>query len=258
MRAYIILLPILLLCACREERVPFYNEPADRLSFTFSDAHADSVTYHTFAYLPATTLEDTVWLDVFTTGFITAYPRPVTLCQLPVDTLAAMPGLHYVPFDDPRVRDLHVVPAGANAARLPLIVKRDPSLQAADVSLTIGIVENDFFRHGFVNAIRKRVVISDVLVKPASWSRVIDIMFSPYGRAKHRFMVTAAAPLGIVVDDDFVSANITLSDLGLLNYWKRFFQAKLAEENERRATLGLAPLREDPAPGQAEGELVTF
>jgi hypothetical protein len=241
--------------ACQEEEVPLYGEERNRLNFILQ---YDPVTRYTFVYEPQEKREDTVWIEVATVGYVTDYPRGVSLCQLESDTLQAVPGVHYVAFDDPRLASSHVIPAGAAGALLPLIVKRDASLSEAEYSLNIGIVENEHFTTGFPDAVEKQVTIADILTKPTNWDRTMDILFSPYGTVKHRFMIDAAAPLGIIINEDFISSCFSPLDFSLITYYKQYFKLKLAEENEARDARGLGPLREAPIAGQAEGTLVTF
>jgi hypothetical protein len=254
---YLALYLTFLLLACQEE-VRLYDEEINRLSFRFT-VLADSTTHYTFVYEPRAKMEDTAWIEVFTTGYVTDYPRPVSIRQLESEPPSAEPNVHYVPFDDPRVASAYVIPAGANSALLPVIVKRDASLSEAEHTLLIGLVENEHFKHGFLDAIKKQVGISDILTKPANWNILIDMIFTPYGIEKHRFMIDATAPLGVIVNEDFISRLTSPSlDAGLINYWNAFFRLKLAEENAQRAALGLGPLREAPAAGQSEGVLITF
>jgi hypothetical protein len=243
--------------ACQEEEVPLYIEETGKINFSLTTATADSITNYTFVYEPQTKQEDTLWLELFTTGFITDYPRPVALRQLPVDTLQARPGVHYVALDDPRVAASYVIPAGESRARIPIILKRDTSLAETTYSLTLGLDENEHFKPGFVENRKMQITISDILVKPAIWASIWDMIFATYGPVTHRFMIDNA-PEGITPDETFINSIFTLSDSGIYMYWKRYFQIKLAEENERRATQGLGPLREAPTAGQSEGQLITF
>jgi hypothetical protein len=135
-------------------------------------------------------------------------------------------------------------------------------MKESEYFLTLTIEENEHFKPGFEKVAKKTVTVADILTKPASWDALTNILFSAYTPAKHRFMVDAAARLGIVFDNEFFTSNISYNggqmDIGLMNYWKTFFQNKLAEENQRRADLGLGPLREDPNPGQTEGAPITI
>jgi hypothetical protein len=255
-----IALPLLLL-ACQEEEVPLYNEEASRLSFWYQNNYADSIVRYTFVYEPQETREDTVWIEVITSGFVTNYPRPVTLRQLESESPRAVPGVHYVPFDDPRVASLLVIPAGAARASLPLIVTRDASLGEAEHTLLIGIVENDYFKPGFSNVREKLVTVSDILVKPAEWDNIIEIVFTPYGTETHRFMIEVAPP-DVIINGSFFNGwydpYLIGPDIGLIRYWCDYFETKLQEENARRAAQGLDVLREAPEGGQIVGRPLSF
>jgi hypothetical protein len=256
-KIFLLCLPFLIFLACQEEEISLYNKEEGGLRFGFSNI-LNSVTRYTFVYEPQSKLEDTVWIEVLTIGFLADYPREVALCQLESDAPQAEPNVHYVPFDDPQVASSYVVPAGANSALLPVIVKRHASLSEAEYTLTIGIVENEHFKWGFPHTVTKRVAISDILTKPANWSMIVDMLFTPYGSVKHRFMIDAAAPIGVIINEDFITTMFTTLDTALMAYWIQFFRAKLVEENARRAAQGLGPLQEDPSPGQSEGTLIVF
>ncbi|MDR1273759.1 MAG: DUF4843 domain-containing protein [Odoribacteraceae bacterium] len=258
-----IALPLLLL-ACSEEEVPLYNEAADRLSFWYpaytAGLDVDSAQRYTFVYEPRETMEDTMWVEVITSGFVTNYPRPVALRQLESDPPRAVPGTHYVPFDDPRAASLLVIPAGASRARLPLLVKRGASLTEAEHTLRVGIVENEYFKPGFRDVREKLLTVSDILVRPATWDPYIDMLFTAYGPETHRFMIDVAPP-GVIIDDFFFEGWYdprAFVNMGLFAYWTAYFEAKLQEENVRRLAEGLDILREAPAEGESQGRALTF
>jgi hypothetical protein len=251
-----------LLVACQEEEVPLYSGK-NHINFLFPQGGAyvgavtDSAVNYTFVYGPQTRREDTVWLELYTTGVVVDYPRPIALRQLPVDTLQALPGVHYVAFDDPRVSAAYVIPAGESRVLVPIILRRDASLAEASYSLLLGFDENEHFKPGFVANAKRLVTVSDILARPASWTLVWDSFFAPYGPVAHRFMIDSA-PEGVIIDEAWCASIFILADSTNYTYWKRYFRLKLAEENDRRAALGQDPLREAPEAGLSEGRLVTF
>ncbi|MDR1415558.1 MAG: DUF4843 domain-containing protein [Odoribacteraceae bacterium] len=248
----------LALVACREEEVPLYNGEANSVNFFFEAASlGDSTARYTFVYEPLTTVEDTLWLELYTIGSVTNYPRPVSLRQLPSEEPRAVPGVHYVGLDDPRVAAAYTIPAGANRQLVPVILLRDASLADTTYSLLIGIEANAHFIAGPLANRKKQVVISDILARPAGWNALVNLLFSNYGPVTHRFMIDNA-PEGIQVNEDFFTTQLNFLNTELFAYWRQYFYRKLAEENARRAALGLGPLREAPAVGQTEGRLVTF
>jgi hypothetical protein len=258
-----IALPLLLL-ACREEEVPLYTEAADRLSFYYpkyvEGLEVDSTQRYTFVYEPRETEEDTMWVEVATSGFVTDYPRPVTLRQLESDPPRAVPGTHYVPFDDPRAASLLVIPAGATRAKLPVIVLRGASLIEAEHTLRVAIVENEYFKPGFRESREKLLTVSDILIRPSTWDPYIDQLFTTYGTETHRFMIDVAPP-GVIIDDSFFDGwydPTSFVNMGLFAYWTSYFEGKLQEENARRLAAGLDILREAPVEGESQGRALTF
>lgn len=157
---------------------------------------------------------------------------------------------------------LYVIPAGKNEARVPVILKRDPSLKDKEVTLRIKIGSNENFEPGYPTLQEKVITITDLLTQPQYWNFYATYYFAgKYGKVKHQFMIDATADRGIKVNDDFFYSLVgdpSKVDMGLTDYWYYFFTRKLAEENARRAEDGLGPLREAPKPGETEGTLVRF
>ena len=260
--------PCLLAAACQMNLDP-YDEAENRLDFVYeagqwTDADADSTVSYTFAYLPQDRFVDTVWLDLETIGYVTDYDRPITLQQVPAGGIDAEADKHYVPFDSPELKDYYVVPAGEVKATVPVVLKRDPSLQETTVRLKVTIAENEYFHSGTQNRQTKVVIFSDVLLPLSLWAVERDpniiMMWGEYGPVKHRFMIDATASMDVTINDAFIEDLFGLGsmDYGLITYWTGFFKEKLKEENARRAEQGLGPLREDPQPGEEIGQEVSF
>jgi hypothetical protein len=255
------LAPLLLLAACRQQ---------DPMTFS-GDARVqlnDTVTIRrTFVYSPETVTRDTVLVRVNTIGETSDRDRLVALVQeteyvldivtdpvtgLP-DTsrverpLAAIPGTHYVAFDDPSVTSLAVVRAGAVTADLPVILLRDPSLKSADYRLRVRLDESADFKTGEKNATAILLVISDRLVQPSFWDINVNYSFGTYNTRKHQFMIDAS---GERIDNEWYDARVR-NIVGALQQYKNFFKAALNAFNNDPANIaaGIAPLREtdDPA-----------
>ena len=254
--------------SCQMDLDP-YHEAVDRLDFVYeqgdwADADADSTVSYTCAYLPQDRKVDTVWLDLETIGYVMDYDRPVALKQVLLGNEDAKPGVHYVALDDPMVSNHYYVPAGEVHVSLPIVLKRDPSLQESTVYLKIAIEGNDYFQPGAQNRQTKTIIFSDVLLPLQRWAVDEDpnimMYWGDYGPVKHRFMIDATASMGVIINDAFVDDLFDLSslDMGLITYWTGFFQKELKEENDRRVAQGLDVLREEPEPGEEIGKVISF
>lgn len=264
MRKYIQwLLPIFSLFAC-EDKMDVYNAPDNRLNFVYEAyTMADTVIPRTFVYDLETKVLDTVWLEVTTMGFIEDYDRPFHLEQVKKgEGPQAEAGKHYIAFDDPLVANHYKIPARQHEARIPIVLKRDPSLKESEVTLCIRIGENENFIPGYAEYQEKVIVSADILTQPYYWNFYASYYFAgKYGIEKHKFMIRATADMGLKMNDDFfysLVGNPNSVDMGVTDYWFYFFSRKLAEENAERAARGEGPLREAPEPGEVEGALVRF
>lgn len=249
-----------------EMKLDPYNESINRLDFVYesgqwAEADADSVVNYTFVYLPSDIKMDTVWLKLETIGHITDYDRPVSLEQIPTSGLQAKAGTHYVDFNDPALAASYVVPAGQTEIRVPVVLKRDPSLEKNSVRLEIAIRENEYFKTGTLNRQTKVIVFSDNLVPIKYWDVNAEDYFGKYGEEKHRFMIDVTASMDVLINDDFfyeLVGDAGSMDMGLLTYWSGFFKEKLKEENALREQRGEGPLREKALLGEDEGRIVSF
>lgn len=256
---YILLFPVLLLLSC-EDKTALFADDVNRINFST----ASIITPYSFAYGPVDRMQDTVFVNVSTIGFVTNAPRKISLQQLPFNDgrAEAVAGVHYVDFNDPSIADKYVIPAGKNNALLPILVKRDISLKTQEVTLRIALSVNENFSPGLQSNQTKTITMSDFLSKPTNWDLYGEIVtyFGAYGKVKYQFMIDAVAPLGYIVDNDFlilIKGGLS-SDPGQREYWRGFFKEKLAAVNAERAKQGLGLLREAPLTGQLEGNLVTF
>ena len=262
MKYTMLLLPVFVLFACEDE-VEVYKESTNRLNFVYEAyTKSDTLIPRTFVYDPETKGFDTVWLEVTTMGYIVDQERKFVLEQVSTGENQAEADVHYIAFDKSLVEGLYVIPAGKNEARVPVVLKRDPSLKDKEVTLRIKIGSNENFEPGYSTLQEKVITIADILTQPRYWNFYASYYFAgKYGKVKHQFMIDATADMGIKMNDDFFYSLVgepNSVDMGLTDYWFYFFTRKLAEENARRAEDGLGPLREAPEPGETEGTLVRF
>ena len=251
MKTYFILLLGILFYAC-DDSSELYDYPINKIGFLL-EGNENKTISKTFIYDHSSIERDTIYLKMRTMGFVTSYDRPVQLEQAEALPEAgsgmsnAVPGVHYVPFDDPEYEGFAVVKAESAEANIPVILLRHASLSKQQVILKIRIVENDVFLAINPELSEKTVVFSDMLQKPEAWDSYVDKFFGIWGPVKYRFMLDNSSELW---DDAFLK--VLLDDYPYLKYWQARMYNLLAEENARRAAAGEEPLRE------AEGDLVVF
>lgn len=241
---------------------------ADRLNF-FTDRVTDTVINYSFVYQTDDTEYDTVWLEVRTQGEVRNTPREVKLVAVkPYAGIQAQPGVHYVDFEstsiDPKLKAMYAIPAGANSAKMPIVLIRDASLQTKTVQLRIVFEGNDYFLPGFSgNDSHRDIIFTDMLSKPQIWDAAVSHIFGEYGQVKHRFMIEKS---GLAFDNEWMEKTFTWTcytysdgteywywapaDEDYLDYLAAWFQKKLDEENaERKAANGGVddPLTENDA-----------
>ena len=247
---------LLALSAC-EKDLPVYETEGAWLNFVYYDYNGDQVTatenveetmcesHYSFVLQSATKGEeiqqDTFWIEVSTMGFLSDQNRTVELQQIATGENDAVPGVHYVAFNDPQLLAKSYVPAGQNATRVPIVVMRDASLADHDVTLQFTFKDNGIFKPGYEAFATHTLYISDKLAKPGLWDTYYcDYNFGTYTPAKHELMIEWT---GNAWDDAYLE-ELFGGDSGYVTYLGQWFQRKLAEENAAREAQGLDIYRE--------------
>lgn len=255
--------------ACEKDLEPYNNSNA-WLNFRYYDWSSgygvelmQEDSYYSFALRSASLgvelQQDTVWMEVETMGFLSDLDRTVELEQKHIEEEElqeynegeAVPGVHYVPFDDPDLLAKSYVPAGSTIAKVPIVVLRDPSLDEQSVALRITFKDNGIFKPGYPVYNTHTIHIAGRLSKPESWDlNYLDYNFVGYTETVHELMIQWS---GNAWDDDYVKS--IASNYDYLQYLKAFFQEKLEETNAERQAQGLDILREpngDPVKFEAK------
>lgn len=229
------LLLLLFFTACKENELLKYDDDA-ALYFA-----KDSVS-QSFFLISSDMLRDTLYIQVNTMGHLSDVNRPIPIAQTNTgESNAAVAGVHYLPFDDPEVRDLMVVPAGKAIGHIPVILLRDKSLDLKTVSLKMRIGENEYFRPGIDTQREFLVKTTAQATKPNVWDTRWRYYFGlSWGSAKMRFLIDVTGYT------DWENASI---DGAYIRYMSALVQQKLLEYNEAHPD---APLSE------ADGTIVTF
>ena len=241
------------LASCKMDLDP-YDQTVDRVAFYFAPG-SESEEKYTFAYFPDSVRVDTVNVEVQLYGNLSLWPRKVNIVQQEVDGVDnAIPGIHYVPFSE--LSSLYIIDANGTSVKLPIVFKRDASLREKERVLEIRLTEEGSdFKLGASDLIVKRLVISDILLKPTTWGGAADWYLNGYGQVKHRLMIDAAAPYGVLINDDWVESVINSGDVGSINYWISIFKTELQRVNDERASAGQGPLKEGIEYGE---QIVSF
>ena len=254
---------LLLLAASCEQNLEPYSNADCWLNFVFYDNSGDPVTsaevddamkQSTYSFVTASVAAGeelttgVVEVEVSTMGFLSDKDRPVTLKQVLTGNNDAVPGVHYVAFDDPAFVDKCYVPANQNKAVIPITLLRDGSLKDGDVTLKFTISENEYFKPGYAAMVERTLYISDLLSQPSNWP--VDYVGN-YGPLKHQLLMEWT---GEAWDEAYITELLS-GDKGYLTYLTRWLNEKLAEENKKRLEQGLGVYQESEEDG---GEIITF
>ena len=189
----------------------------------------DTMQIYTFVLEPAAVTRQTIYVRVETMGDVYDYDRPVKLKQVAFygkdgDKNDAVPGKHYVSFDDPEMAAKQFIPKGQVAADIPIILIRE-NLGTNEFLLRIEFERNDYFTLGLDQFSHRTVLISDQLQKPDNWADM-EAYFGTYSQAKHQFMIDVT---GLAIDYDYIKGIYATDDRGYYTYLRVWFRAKLAE-----------------------------
>ena len=246
---YILAIIALIVATSCEKQVETWSGE-DSINF-YTPAVRDTIQDFSFLTVSVDLTEYTMYLEVRTEGMIRNYPRPVNLRQIiPYDTAGndAVAGVHYVAFNDPRVRDLYVIPAGEYSVFLPIILLRHPSLGEERKTLRIEFMENDYFQLTTHENRGFRIIrLVDRVVMPVRWYHgpgwSLNFYFGTYGPVKHRFMIST---VGDDFDDAWVNLNFATTwwdgmwnarDADHMTWLQNWLQRKLEERNEREGNI---------------------
>ena len=258
----ILYLPTLMLLAglssCQEAEYMLFNEAARVQMDESEEIKAD------FYYMDESIQRDTVYLSIHTIGDPEKRPRRVMLQQITeydieyqydnkgnlVDSVVtekpnkAVPGVHYVPMDDPEMENLLYVQLDSVTLEVPVILLRDASLQEEEYRLCLELVATEDFLLGEHEHLSGTITMADKLSKPSFWtSRVERYYFGAYSERKHEFMYEVA---GEPINDEWYDR--LSQDYAEQTYFINKFKNALDEYNNDPDNIaqGLAPMREDP------------
>lgn len=231
------------MCSCQQQDTEVYeNDP--RIFFARGDrgyGQQDSLV-HSFFTVPEGQDRDTVFIELKTMGFPSEISRPVKIVQTNTDAAdAAIPGTHYIAFDDPSIAGQFAVAPGEVAVKIPLILLRDKSLETRKVRLEMTVGTNEYFQPGIDMNRNFMVRTTAMSEKPTNWDTDWKYTFGDWGSKKMWLIVNYVG---------YSKFDESISDSGYKDYLKLKAHTKLAEYNQTHAE----PLCENPDQHHQPGE----
>ena len=231
---------VLSLASC-EKDLPVYSDSTSRLNFYYDISSTKNFrpelarSSYSFVYGPETAVDDTLWFEVETMGFIADKDRPISLEQVQVDGANnAVADKHYQSFSTPSLQKYYVVPAGKARTKIPVVLLRDASLKTENVVLKFAIKPNEYFANGYDPYCERTIEFTDQLSEPSMWNY-------NYGDEQ----------TGEKWDDEYIKSLMD-GDSSYLTYLTQKLTQRLEEVNAEREAKGEGPLCE------ADGTPVTF
>lgn len=249
----ILALSILLGSSCKKEAPAIYSGQQFLEFYYTNNIKAVTAGYSTFFYKDPVVKFDTVLFRVRAVGTVpgkTSYIKFKAFADTSVAPAYpdAIPGVHYVPFDNADLKLLWKMEAGKFEAYVPVITIRDASLKNATYQLHFKIDKSDDFAPGSSDHTEGIVYLSDRLSQPSNWTA--SFFLGAYGTVKHQFMIDQS---GARWDADFITSIGTNTSLQAYYLFK--FSQALKTVNAARIAAGLTELRENPA---SAASAVTF
>lgn len=246
--AFLFALMLLTAFSACEQDLPTYSDPQARLNFDYTQ-YASGVVNYSFVFSKGKT-KDTVWIQLNTMGKLSNEDRPFELQQITSGNHDAIPGKHYIGFDDASMKPYLTVPAGKNYARVPIVLLKDETLDTATFILNVALKPDANFQVGYFTQASMQITITNELSRPSVWRDFGSLMwywFGNWGKVKHQFMIDHT---GKNWDDAYINSISNNQDL--MRYYQNKLQKELDALNKQRAAQGLDPLKE------ADGTLVDF
>ncbi len=233
---------LLATASCKENEAFLYqNDPAIYFAYetNIANGQMDSIPFSFFA-VDNSVVDDTIRVKVCLSGLPVDYDRPIKLIQTNTEAEdAAIPGVHYVAFDDPLVIDSVCMPKGEVLAYIPVVLLRDKSLKTHQKRLKLTVGQNEYFRPGVEELRDFTVTVADLAIKPKLWDTYWKHHFgATFGTEKLRFIIQVTG---------FTEFNVYPDDPQIASYIATIFKLKLAEYNEAHPDNPLA---------EADGTLV--
>jgi len=179
----IIISLLFLLCSCSKESFEVYDsKPSLYFRLSTRDSNLDSL-YFSFII----TLDESYDINIPVQLLGKSYHEDKTYTIKVLESSTAVEGLHYESFSTTQT-----FPANQYGAKLIItLLNKDPQLEERSVNLDIAIDPNENFDLGDHKRLKTRVLITNLIMKPAAWESSSGILlFGPYSKVKHRIYVS--------------------------------------------------------------------
>jgi hypothetical protein len=226
-----LLATMLLAAACQNDGFYYQDVPRVRIVGPSSWTLGTDSLQFSFVTYPADTTQKQLNVTLWVMGNTTEYDRTAKL-EVVTGKTTASADLYTVPASV-------VIPAGANSATFPVILKRAASLQQTTARLYIAVQKSADFEVGISSQDHLLLKWNDILSKPSNWTSLQEF-FGSYSDVKYRFMINNA---GI---SEFDTTTMTWAEL---QYYKIKLVNALNKYNQEHPE---APLTDET------GKLVSF
>lgn len=180
---------LLVVTGCKQEVAQPYDDMPRLYFYHEAGVQQDSIAVSFFA-TAETKLYDTVWLDIRTMGFPVDEDRLIGLEVLNEgDKGAAIPGIHYLEWENCLTMDYLHIPAGKVQASVPIVLRKDKSLETGAVLLKLRIRPNAYFQLGYEPWCSFTLSSTSLPVKPELWDKWWKIYFGVWGPKKMEFII---------------------------------------------------------------------
>jgi len=230
---------LFVLASCSQDEYFLFNDEA-RIQFgpemskiySATSNQADTTKNYTFFYLEKDKTQDTVFFDIYAIGGPSTKDRSFSLKQVQLNdgSTNAVAGVDYKAFTDPTFSSTYVIKAGQVHAFVPIVLLRSSALKSTTATLKFSVAENENFKLGETNNLWRKVVFTDRLSQPNSWtSYYSQYYFGAYSVVKHAFMIQVT---GEKWDQAFMTILLAPgSDMALLTYYISAFKHALTDYN---------------------------
>lgn len=176
---------------CVENKMLEYEDDPAIYFFRGNESEQRDSIKHSFFLTGNFSGQDTIWVRVNATSKIQPVDRPISIVQKNIgEPGAAIPGVHYVAFDDPNIKDKMVIPANRVYGSFPVVINRHPDLDLDVLRIEMEVAENEYFRPGINLQRNFLVTTTSMATKPQYWDTGWRYFFgTTWGTVKFRFII---------------------------------------------------------------------
>lgn len=209
--ASLVLLAMIMLSACKKDKMLLFNEKAGISFYYMSGLGADSTNF-SFANQIQQKLRDTLFVQMRVMGPAADHPREIEVKALPATT--AKEGVNFIL---PKI----TLPADSLTVAYPIILINTDDLKTNTYHLEVAVSENKDFVQGAVGQADVttesipvyKINFNNQLIEPDYWDYIAGY-FGDYSNVKYQFMIEVCGFSDFT--PDYIGGNVSYSDF--LNY----------------------------------------